>query len=171
MSIYKFGRPMPRGVKAEDIGQVIEQLIVERGEARPEAVVDLARNPDNPLHPCFEWDDTKAAEAHRIDQARYVLRAVVIVRDSASDTTIRAFVSPEREGGYRTIEAVMSDPTSRDLLIEQARRDLEAFSRKYQALEELSGVRQAIAEFVEPKKVKRAKAKKTKAEVAVEIAA
>lgn len=170
MSIYKFNKPMPKGVSAEIVGLTIENLIAKHGEARPDAVVDLARDPDSPLHPCFEWDDTKAAEAHRLDQARYILRAVVIVREDAPDTTIRAFVNAEREGGWKTIEAVLADPTSRDLLLEQAKRDLEAFVRKYHALEELSGVRQAIAAFVEPKKTKRAARKRKAAEATAEAA-
>jgi hypothetical protein len=45
-----------------------------------------ARDPESPLHDCFEWDDAKAAAAYRIDQARVLIRSIEIV--VTTDTTI-----------------------------------------------------------------------------------
>jgi len=42
----------------------------------PNDVVEAARNSDHPLHDEFEWDDGKAAEAHRVDQARSLIKRV-----------------------------------------------------------------------------------------------
>lgn len=150
MNTYEFasGRHLPKGADPTAIGLEIETIISERGAARPEYLVERASDPASPLHSCFEWDDSAAARAHRLEQARYVLRSVVIVREDRPEQTIRAFVSPAREGDWKTIDAALSSPTDRELLLAQARADLEAFVRKYQALEELNDVRAAAQQFV-----------------------
>lgn len=51
------------------------------GELTAGAVVNDARPPDSRLHPLFEWDDAKAGEQFRENQARRVIRAIVIVRE------------------------------------------------------------------------------------------
>jgi hypothetical protein len=45
---------------------------------------------------------------------------------------------------YSPVAAVLADPSSRAKLLAQALADLQAFSRKYDALEELAPVREAI---------------------------
>ena len=42
----------------------------------PRAVVDEARPESSPLHDHFEWDDIKAGEAHRRQQARLLIRSI-----------------------------------------------------------------------------------------------
>lgn len=44
------------------------------GAVSPRDVVDAAKPNDSPLHPYFEWDDDKAADNWRLDQARRLLR-------------------------------------------------------------------------------------------------
>jgi hypothetical protein len=50
------------------------------GELTPALVVDEASKPKSPGHQWFTWDDQQAAYERRLDQARYLIRAVVIVR-------------------------------------------------------------------------------------------
>lgn len=52
----------------------LRELSGENGTLTPEAVVADAANPASELHSCFEWDDTKAAHQHRLDQARGLIR-------------------------------------------------------------------------------------------------
>lgn len=47
------------------------------GDLKPEDVLDDARNPNSPLHDCFTWDDSIAAEAYRLIQAKAVIRVAV----------------------------------------------------------------------------------------------
>jgi hypothetical protein len=147
---YKFkeGHPIPKGISPTDAGKAIEQLISKHGEARPEHLVDAARSKKHPLHHCFEWDDSKAAHEHRLNQARYVLRAVMIVREDRPEVTLRAFVNIERAGGWKAIGTVLSEPSSRTLLLQQALSDLRAFERKYATLSELDEVRKAIGSLI-----------------------
>jgi hypothetical protein len=159
MQEYKFvvGSKMPKTIKANEVGLIIQRLITKRGEARPEDLVDDARRATHPLHSCFEWNDSRAAHAHRLDQARYILRSITIVRENRDP--VRAFVNIERSGGWRSIEVVMSDPTDRQLLLEQALNDLRAFERKYRALEEMGPIHAAIAAVLRLKNKNKPKTK------------
>lgn len=74
----KYGWFRSCGLDAEAVGAEVEAM----GDAvTPEAVVSVARNPQSPMHKAFQWDDAKAAVAHRLWQAREMLGnlAVVIV--------------------------------------------------------------------------------------------
>lgn len=50
---------------------------------RPEDVVADAKNPTSPLHGCFEWDDAKCGILYRLEQARTLIRGVIIETTSA----------------------------------------------------------------------------------------
>jgi len=64
-----------------EMGKEIDRLLTmgEDGRVRlcPEEILDVARDPANPLHQCFEWDDAKAARALRLGAARRIRRVVV----------------------------------------------------------------------------------------------
>lgn len=47
--------------------------IDKEGTIAPEEVVAAAAPPTSPIHDLFEWDDSKAAHAHRLSQARKVI--------------------------------------------------------------------------------------------------
>lgn len=80
------------------------------GKITPQQIVDAARNEDSPLHRFFEWDDDKAAEQYRLDQARTLLRSCQVevtvsdrkvqvpyyVRDPEADTMDQGYVESGR---------------------------------------------------------------------------
>ncbi len=47
------------------------------GALFPQDILNDARNPNSPLHPMFTWDDTEAANAFRLIQAKAVIRVAV----------------------------------------------------------------------------------------------
>src|SRR6188768_2925283 len=65
-------------VRVSDAGllaSVMARLITEeRGTAAD--LVNEARSAKSPIHHCFEWNDAKAAESHRLDQASRYWRAI-----------------------------------------------------------------------------------------------
>ncbi len=65
-------------MKPEAIAR-IRQLESPDGTITPQTVLDDAQDPASPLHEHFEWDDTKAAQAYRLDQARQLIRSVRLV--------------------------------------------------------------------------------------------
>jgi len=129
--------------------QELERIRQEHGGIlRAEDVVEAAEESSSPLHNSFEWDDTAAAEQWRLQQARQIIRSVVVVLPNSSKP-ITAFVSlrddrTQEGGGYRTIIDVMSDKDMRERFVEEALADLRHWEQKYSQLNELRPVFEAI---------------------------
>ena len=137
-------------VKANDVGKYFEDLHNTFGEIDPKVVVEKAREESNLLHNCFEWQDDIAAEKYRIHQARQLIRCVVVVEDDKQIET-RAFVnvsfSEGQPNAYHTTSVVLQNEYSRDLLLKQAKKDIDTFQTKYKSLNELSDVLNAMESF------------------------
>lgn len=136
----------PLTIKAADkanpqkVGEALAEIAAEGGgELTPHAVLEAARKPTHVLHRHFEWDDGKAAEAYRIDQARNVIRSVHVEdSDAASGHTV-AFISIADKSGtsYRALSEVRNSADLQSRVLAQAERDLEAFERRYHALQDV----------------------------------
>lgn len=96
------------------------------GGLTPEAVVLTARNPDNPLHNAFEWDDSEAARQHRLYQARTLIRAVVIVHDAGPAQPVYVHVRTEEERSYLPVAVVANNPTLFQLALNELLNHLAA---------------------------------------------
>jgi len=123
------------------------------GVLKPETVVDAARDPESPLHRHFEWDDSVAAEQWHIIQARTLLRiSVEYISNDSTETPSRVYVSLSTdqadEGGYRLTTNVMSDEDLREILLRDARRDMELFKTRYSRLKELASVIRAMNDVI-----------------------
>lgn len=153
MSQYKFRENYSaKGIDAQKLGAYLDKIQEHNdGIITPQAVVDKARNPRSPIHELFEWDDTEAAKAHRRNQARYLIRSVVVVLEKddtglEEDREIRAFVDVKtgEADGYVTIARAMSDTEMRTQVIKDALRELIHWKKQYDAYVELSDVIAAI---------------------------
>lgn len=87
----------------------------------PGSIVDAARNPESPLHPLFDWDDSSAAHQHRLEQARAILMRYRVIVRRGNDRAklvkvVPGFVSVG--SGYRPTSEVMG---SRETAAEQIR--------------------------------------------------
>lgn len=154
---YEWKYPIP--VDAQVAGEYITALEEKHGAVTRPLLVDESRPASAPLHVCFEWDDAKAAEYYRQNQAGKILRSITVIvekPDNAPKET-RAFVSvkPENEPRrYVSISVALSDGDLREQLLRDAYIDLLRFKRKYETLSELSGVFTAIDEFAAALKTK-----------------
>lgn len=123
------------------------ELLKRGGLVQPADVVARASDPESAMHSWFEWDDTEAAQQHRIWQARQLLRVFVTV-ESRDNKPVRAFVSLGSDrygaGGYRAMAEVLSDEELRAQLLADAVKELRSAERKYRQLQELSGVWSAL---------------------------
>lgn len=101
----------------------------------------MARDEASPLHPAFEWDDAKAAHAHRLEQASYLIRSVVIVSDEGKDAApVRAFVNVQRDTdrSFTTVAHAMSDTELRAQVLAKALHELQSWRYRYEELVELA---------------------------------
>lgn len=116
-----------------EVKMALDALARVHGVVTPEHVVDAARDPESPLHGYFEWDDVEAAEAHRRDQARALLRSwrIRVVTNNVT-VDVPAFVRAiEHRAGYVKIDEMMlsSAERRRSLLIEEFQRAASALRR------------------------------------------
>lgn len=104
----------------------------------PQDVVDAAKAKSHPLHRHFEWDDKVAANAHRVDQARALIRIVRVESDDSKEP-VRAFFSVKDDGGqrYQPVEKVLTSASMQLSLLKAARRDLDAFKVRYAGLKDI----------------------------------
>lgn len=140
----------------EKVREELEQLRLNNGGelVAPSAVVEFAkRNKRSALHKEFEWNNTKAAQQYRLEQARHLIRLYVnVVPTENGDIPARMYVSLVSDrrktgGGYRTLQSVMTNDELRHELLQQALDELQRVRRKYQNLQELAPVFAAIDRF------------------------
>lgn len=133
-------------VDANTAGAVCEQL-EKAGNLSAKSLLDASRPEDAPLHSEFEWNDVVAAEKYREDQARCIIRHLVVRLDEKPDEPVRGFFSVASTGrrSYTRVNAIFKSPDLRKDLVKQALDELDAFKRKYGTLTELSAVFEATA--------------------------
>ena len=127
----------------EAIAELENILELSEGLINPEDVVLRAAKKTNPLHDYFEWQDGEAAHQYRLYQARKLIRVWVVVLPQKPQSPVRMMVSltSDRGGlGYRRLTDVMEDAELRAKLLEESKRDMSYFRRKYALLSELAGV-------------------------------
>ena len=136
---YKWVEGSKISLDAQVIGKELESLRKQNdGKLTKEIVVAVARSKNSPLHDAFEWDDDKAAEQYRLQQAGYIIRSVAVVfenPDTDEDTEIRAFVSviqdEDEKPSYTSLSVAVQDEDLRKQVFENALRDLNAWKKKY----------------------------------------
>lgn len=103
-----------KGVSAQVAGERLADLRVQHGAVTPAVVLEDARPKGSPLHPAFEWDNKKAAERYRLQQASYIIRSIKYT-DEPDTEPVRVFVSVQVDDGederseYQTRAHVLSD--------------------------------------------------------------
>ena len=125
----------------QKIGEAIDKVATANdGHIKPAAIVEAARASRSPLHRHFEWDDEKAADAYRIEQARTLIRSIRTIDDTGDAKP--AFLSVNEKAGvsYRTFSDVMSSTDLQYAVLKQADRDLEAWESRYQELTDICKV-------------------------------
>lgn len=87
----------------------VQEITAEAGHVTPDMILEEAKPVDSPFHDWFEWDDTKAALAHRRNQARRLIgmvqvyirtqtrtvSSVAYVRDPKAKANVQSYVSTE----------------------------------------------------------------------------
>jgi hypothetical protein len=104
----------------------LTKLEDRRGRLRPPDVVKAARPKGSPLHGYFEWNDGRAAELFRLEQAKQIIRKVTLVIETTERTlTAVAYVHDPETLGSRYQNVVRMEPAgARDMM----RAELEAIA-------------------------------------------
>lgn len=134
------------GIFKADAQKVADEIIAIGEEATPAQILEKARNEETELHKCFTWDDSVAAEKYRLQEARTVVRLLVIEREEDDPEPVRQFfkVSNDHDVGYKQTILIVRDQDEYKALLRQAKAELTMFKNKYKTLTELEGVFEAI---------------------------
>ena len=140
--------------QAKLFGKRISIMMKSLGrELTPKDIVDDARNKDSVFHSFFEWNNKKAAEKFRLEQAKYILRSVsvVFVTEDGQKTTQRAFVNITRKDAlgeskqvYVNIERALTDADMRKQIIDRALDEALDWQARYKVYTELNTISKAI---------------------------
>lgn len=120
----------------EEVGKELTKL----GKFTPIEVVDAARNPKSKLHKYFEWDDSKAAEAHRLHQARCLVLSIKF-EDQETGESYRAFESVviEDQKLYVPIQTITDSPDLVEQVLQSILRELLYWRAKHQRYQHVFG--------------------------------
>lgn len=132
------------------------------GIVTPAAVVAEARDGGSVLHGAFEWNDTVAAQRYRIIQAQHLIREcrVTVERGSGEKVHTYAFIGLSSDRGddaannpYRIAADVSRSEDLVAIAVDDALSQLTALKRRFELLNELHGVWEAVdAEVAKRKK-------------------
>ena len=140
---FEFHGEKPKGVTLATVTGEIGRIIARDGGALPKVVVHEARPEDAPLHPAFEWDDEVAAERFRENQARSIIRCVMLVPEPEKHETlspVRAYVSVptgEHTRQYKHVTDVLRDPNESEGVKRRLRHELLSLRNRYMAILDL----------------------------------
>lgn len=131
-----------KGIDAQKVSDEIARI---GDNATPAQIVEAARDSGTELHKCFEWDDSKAAEKYRLQQARHVVCHLVI-RETVAESRppVRVYMQPSPGSGYQPTKLIVRNQDAYQSLLQTAYRELSAFRNKYSTLSELEEVLDAI---------------------------
>lgn len=142
-NVYDFrsGRSI-KGCNPQAVGEELERLRIEKGALKPVDVLEAASSPESPLHHAFEWDDSAAAQQHRLNQARRLIVSIRILNSPTAKPTT-AYVSVRTPGQGRsyvpTTEA-MSDEDIAARVLDEIRQFIESMERRYAHFEQARAV-------------------------------
>lgn len=128
----------------------LAEIYQRDGALSPAAVVDEAKDRKSPLHEHFDWDNKAAAEAHRLNQARQLIRVAVRVIPTLSNSPLREYVSISSlrrtgTGSYISTVDVVADEDRRAQALADALKTLQQLERRFGYLNELNVVWDALA--------------------------
>lgn len=145
-------------VDREAVRAALEALTAENDEVLlPDAIVAAAKKKDSVLHPLFEWNDSKAAHAHRIDQARALVRTIKIdiTTETTTVQTVAYIRNPDAEPedqGYVSVMRLLREPDrARAALVAEFSRAAAALrrARELAIAFDMAGELDALTESIE----------------------
>lgn len=131
-------------VNAQVAGEYLSELEKKNNGLKPADVVEASMDENSVLHECFEWDNDKAADQYRIDQARDIIRHIVVTKSESNETHVRAFFSitteNEKKHKYLSLQAISENEDYKKQTIDRALRELVSFKQKYADLKDELGL-------------------------------
>lgn len=128
------------GVPVAECKKALAGIRARRGELTARTVVDEATPEDSPIHPCFEWDNTKAADSYRLQQASTLIRAVITYVDNVEAPVYVCVPTVKHEGFsvYRPVVEVVKEPDQYEAALGHLRSQVDQATDAAVALEAMA---------------------------------
>lgn len=111
-------------ITSDRLGKIRKELkkLTEEGVLDPENVVEAARNPKSAMHDQFNWDDSEAAHAYRLQQARALIKRVVVevVRPDQQTVLVPSYIRSPTGKGYEMTQEVTVNTMDRKTVVLRA---------------------------------------------------
>jgi hypothetical protein len=120
-------------VNPQAAGEELERIRAQKGKLVPSYIVEAAVDPESPLHNAFEWNDARASQEHRLNQARRLVSSIRVL-NSPTAKPIRAFVTvrtPDHGRTYMPTVEAMSDADLRERVLAEIRNSIESIEQRY----------------------------------------
>lgn len=115
--------------------KVLDEIRSIGESATPQQIVERARDKNSELHKCFTWDDTKAAENWRRQEARFIRHFLKIESETNPDAPkVAALYFTASGEGYKTAERVFKNPDEYASLLKRAYAELHFFAERNRRL-------------------------------------
>lgn len=135
------------GIFKADANKCYQEIQQIGDEVKPEQVLAKAKDKQSELHKCFDWNDSSAAEKYRIEQAKSVIRHLIVIQKDDEDektepVQFRVMMKNERThgSGYKQTIVMVRDEDEYKKLLENAYAELRSFKQKYSCLTELAEI-------------------------------
>lgn len=144
---WRPGFPHPVGMSPVEAAAELSRIKSVRGQLTPANIVAESSDPTAKFYNWFEWDDSLAAVEHRKNQARQLVRCLVIHREE-NDHVVKAprYVSVVTDSSteYLESERAVANTNLRRQVIDKALKDLRSWQERYRGLVELGELHEAI---------------------------
>ena len=168
--MYAFKTGFHCRVPCDVVCERIEALKAKHGVCRPRDLIADAKPRTSPIHdafPPYMWNDREAAERHREAKARELIHSIVwIETDPATGEKITeiAYASVAtpytKSQGYISLREAMAEPTTREIVLEQALAALRGWQTRWGHLNAAANkhVSMALAALTPKKREEKGKA-------------
>lgn len=146
-----------RTISAEIVAREFQRLSAT-GDLTSERIVEEASPEDAPLHPTFEWDDSAAAHQYRLQQARHLARAILVVevseeiveKEPAPHSLLVHVPAPENNeaGRYVYLVDLPAQPGDFDLALTELQHKLDAARQSVREVQRFGAAPESTAAVV-----------------------
>lgn len=135
--------------KVQAYGEELERIKAKHKVKmlKSQTIVDEAKDENSPIHKYFEWDDSKASELYRRQQAVNLINHIVIVEIKDGEEkevpfliNVKIVDADEEDRGYITFEELIEDELLYDQYLNGLIQELITLRAKIKNFKELRSV-------------------------------
>lgn len=131
--------------EAQIVGTFFEEKF-PLGSILTDAVVEFAQPKTSPIHKYFEWDDTKAAHEFRLDQARKLIKSIVVEIDGSNVPAYQNIYIENSGRSYLETAQCMETESIWDQVLASALKEAVNWANRYRTYKDLAPAVAAIDE-------------------------